>query len=415
MHLLTLGANHHSAPIDFRERLSFSPDMLTPSVRTLRESGIAEGVVLVSTCNRTELYLTSENAISSQRVTEWLSDTRRVSLEKLKQNTYQHNDTNVPRHLFRVASGLDSMALGEPQILGQLKDAYQRAVQANSVNSTLNQLFQHAFYVAKDVRTQTRLGENPISMVYAATKLPNHFFGKFEKLTAMIIGAGDTAQIAAKNLANMGVKKFIFANRTFTKAQALAAHYHGYAINLEQIDDHLHEADIVFSAATATQALIDGDMVGRALTARKQRMQLYLDLSVPRNIVANAVDNAYVYDVDDLKDIIDRNKSVREESAQAAEKLIETYHQDFLKRLALKRNATLIQSVQQTAQSDKDVALAHALRQLNRGDAPEVVIERLVNSLSKKIAHHPMKLIRHASDHGNDDMLALIEQVYDDQ
>lgn len=415
MHLLTLGANHHSAPIDFREQLSFAPDALAPSVRALRESGMAEGAVLVSTCNRTELYLTSENPISSHRVKEWLSDTRRVSLEQLKQNTYQHNDTSVSRHLFRVASGLDSMALGEPQILGQLKASYQRAVNAKSVDSTLNQLFQHAFYVAKDVRTQTRLGENPISMVYAATKLPNHFFGRFEKLTVMIIGAGETSQIAAKNLANMGVKKFIFANRTFAKAQALASHYHGYAINLTQIDDHLNEADIVFSAAAATQPLVNDDMVVRALSARKQRMQLYLDLSVPRNITASGVDNAYVFDVDDLKDIIDRNISVREESAQAAEKLIEIYHKDFLKRLARQRNSELIKSVQTTAQNEKDIALAHAIRQLNRGDDATEVIERLANSLSKKIAHHPMKLIHHASDHSNDDMLALIEQVYDSQ
>lgn len=412
MSLLALGVNHQTASVDMRERISFTPCDVSGAITGIRKEKLANEVVMLSTCNRTELYLAE--ASRPQRVLEWLADNRQVSLPQLQNHSYLYENQAVSKHLFRVATGLDSLALGEPQILGQIKAAYQTALDNNSVKQTLNRLFQEAFYVAKNIRSDTKLGENSISIAYAAVKLSEQFFGDYKPLTALIIGAGQTGELAAKNLHKKGVGKILIANRTLSKAQELALQLDGYAMTLGQIESHIHEADIIVSATGRGDFTVTAPMIADKQQQRRQRMQLLLDLAVPRDIdpAVSELTNTYLFGVDSLQNIIEKNQHLREQAAIQAEALVDDYNKHFCDWLQLRQHHHLIKHVHQMAQTEKEQLTEKAMKQLAKGESPEQVINELAMRLTKKLTHHPSLLIRQACEQGNSELLESFRSIY---
>lgn len=412
MSILALGVNHQTASLAMREQLSFSPADVPTAIDAIRREKLAEEVVMVSTCNRTELYLADFQ--QPKNIYEWIADYRRVSLPELKSHSYLYENEQASRHLFRVATGLDSLALGEPQILGQIKAAYQTSLEHNSVKKTLNRLFQEAFYVAKNIRSDTKLGENSISIAYAAVKLSEQFFDDYGDLTALIIGAGQTGELAAKILKKKGIGKLLIANRTLSKAQALAVEMGGYAMPLEQLTQHVHEADMIISATGRGDFTVTRSMLGQAQKQRKYRMQLLLDLAVPRDIdpAIKTLDNSYLFAVDDLQSIIDKNQSIREQAAQQAEALIDDYNRHFNEWLQLRQHHRLIKNVHDFAQNEKDKLTQQAIKRLINGDDATQVVNELATRLAKKLTHQPSILIRQASEKGQIELLDMIKSIY---
>lgn len=412
MSILTLGVNHQTASLAMREQLSFSPADVPSAIDAIRREKLAEEVVMVSTCNRTELYLADFER--PQTIYEWMADYRHVALADLKTHSYLYQDEQASRHLFRVATGLDSIALGEPQILGQIKAAYQTSIEHNSVKQTLNRLFQEAFYVAKNIRSNTKLGENSISIAYAAVKLSEQFFDDYSNLTALIIGAGQTGELTAKTLKKKGIGKLLIANRTLSKAQNLAVNVGGYAMPLEQLEQHLHEADIVISATGRGDYTVNRNSLSHAQKQRKHRMQLLLDLAVPRDIDPgiSKLSNSYLFAVDDLQNIVDKNQSIREQAAQQAEALIDDYNRHFNEWLQLRQHHRLIKNVHEYAQGEKDKLTQHAMKRLMSGDDPTQIINELATRLTKKLTHQPSMLIRQASEKGQIELLDTIKSIY---
>lgn len=412
MSILAFGVNHQTASLNLRERVSFLPEDVPTAINTLRRENIAEEVVMVSTCNRTELYLANVN--QPTHVCEWVADYRQISAADLQRHAYFYENEQASRHLFRVATGLDSLALGEPQILGQIKAAYQTSLENNSVKQTLNRLFQEAFYVAKNIRSDTRLGENSISIAYAAVKLSEQFFDNYGELTALVIGAGQTGELAAKTLHKKGIGKILIANRTLSKAQNLATQLGGYAMPLSQVSQHLHEADIIISATGRGEFTVTHTGLKSAQKHRKQRMQLLLDLAVPRDIEPKTkkLHNIYCFSVDELQDIIAKNQSLREQAAEQAELLVEEYNKHFNEWLQLRRHHHLIKSLHEFAQNEKEKLTEHAIKRLVKGDDPTHVVNELATKLSKKLTHQPSLLIRQASEKGQVELLESIKSVY---
>lgn len=412
MSILAFGVNHQTASVDVRERVSFAANDVPLAINQIRQEKLADEVVMVSTCNRTELYLADVN--KPENIYEWVSDNRRIALTDLKKHAYLYQDEKASRHLFRVATGLDSLALGEPQILGQIKAAYQTSLEQNSVKQTLNRLFQEAFYVAKNIRSDTKLGENSISIAYAAIKVSEQFFDDYQDLTALIIGAGQTGTLAAKTLKKKGIGKVLIANRTLSKAQDLAVSVGGYAMPLEQLAQHLHEADIIVSATGRGELTVTKTMMAAAQKQRRQRMQLLLDLAVPRDIDAHIkeLDNSYVFAVDDLQSIITKNRALREQAAEHAETLIEDYNRHFHDWLLLRQHHKLIKNVHEFAQQEKEKLTQQAMKRLVAGDDASQVINELATKLAKKLTHHPSILIRQASEKGQIELLDNIKSIY---
>lgn len=412
MSIITLGVNHQTASLALREQLSFPPAEVPAAIASIRKERLADEVVMVSTCNRTELYLAAEKR--PNHIHEWLADYQRVALSDVKKHAYYFENEQASKHLFRVATGLDSLALGEPQILGQIKAAYQTSLEQNSVKQTLNRLFQEAFYVAKNIRSQTKLGENSVSIAYAAVKLSEQFFAQYQPLTALIIGSGQTGQLAAKTLQKKGIGKLLIANRTLSRAQALAAEVGGYAIPLAQVDKHLHEADIIISATGSEALTISGQHLKEQQPLRKQRMQLLLDLAVPRDIdpQIKQLNNAYLFTVDDLHKVIEQNQHLREQAAQAAESLIDDYNQHFYEWLQLRQHHKLIKWLHDYAQNEKEKLTAKAMQRIANGDEPAIVMNELATKLTKKLIHQPSLLIRRAGEADNLALLDAIRAVY---
>ncbi|MGY0399620.1 MAG: glutamyl-tRNA reductase [Ostreibacterium sp.] len=412
MSILALGVNYQTASLSMREQLSFAPEDVLTAITDIRQEKLADEVVMLSTCNRTELYLTPTSKPAD--IYKWLSDYRQVSLPELKSHSYLYQDDQASHHLFRVATGLDSLALGEPQILGQIKAAYQTSVAQNSVRKTLNRLFQEAFYVAKNIRSDTKLGENSISIAYAAVKLSEQFFDDYSQLTALIIGAGQTGTLVAKTLQKKGIGKILIANRTLSKAQNLAVNVSGYAMPLHQLEQHIHEADIIISATGRGNFTVTKEVIQVAQKARKQRIQLLLDLAVPRDIDPDIrqLSNSYVFAVDDLQNIIDKNQSLREQAAEQAEALIDDYNRHFNEWLQLRQHHQLIKNVHDYAQNEKEKLTDIARKNLINGGDPVQVIDELATRLTKKLTHQPSMLIRQASEKGQIELLDTIKSIY---
>lgn len=413
MKLLVLGLNHKTAPVEVRERLAFGPDIIAGALRDLVNcEGVREGVIL-STCNRTEVYCATEEG-AEERVRRWLSGFHGLEHERIEPFLYAHADRAAVTHLLRVASGLDSLVLGEPQILGQVKSAYQTACDCSTTGKLLSRLFQHTFSVAKIVRTETAIGSSPVSVAFAAVSLARQIFSDLSQQTALLIGAGETIELAARHLYHNGIGRIIVANRTIERAHDLAAQFNGYAIALTEIGNHLPEADIVISSTASPLPILGKGTVERALKKRKHRPIFMVDIAVPRDIEPEVgeLPDVYLYTIDDLKGVIDEGLRTRQAAAQQAEEIIEFQAGEFMAWWRSLDAAGLIQDYRQRAEALRDEVLARARRQLEAGKPPAEVLNFLAHTLTNKLLHAPSSRLRQAARDGESFLLEAANELF---
>lgn len=412
MPLLALGINHKTAPVRIRERIAFSAERTGEALHDLLARGVRE-VAILSTCNRTELYCGLEQN-DSRRIIEWLGNYHTIKFSELQPYLYQHPDQWAVRHLLRVASGLDSMVLGEPQILGQVKSAYQAASAAGTLGSRLNRLFQHTFAVAKQVRTDTHIGASPVSVAFAAVSLARQIFADLSRQTALLIGAGETIELVAQHLHENQIGRIVIANRTLIRARELALPLGGYAIGLDEIPAHLAEADIIITSTASPAVILEQSQVRRSLKQRKHRPVFMVDIAVPRDIdpAVGELEDVYLYTVDDLQTIIEENLQSRQAAARQAEEIIETQVNHFMAWLRAQDNVNSIRALRHQAETTRDEVYARAQRQLNQGKNPHEVLRYLANTLTSKLIHHPSVALRQAGAQGRSDLVDIIKALY---
>lgn len=412
MTLLALGLNYNTAPVAVRERLAFSADMLDSSLRELKRIKDISEAAILSTCNRTEFYCKTA-APNQQILIDWVANSRNIDPGEFAPYLYCHTDTQLIRHMFRVASGLDSMILGEPQILGQMKTAYQAALDAGTLGKQLGKLFQSTFTAAKKVRTDTAIGSSPVSVAFAAVQMAQQIFDKLSDQTALLIGAGETIELTARHLTQQDIGRVIIANRTYDKAHTLAMQFNGFAIALSELPNHLHEADIVISSTASQLPILGKGRVESALKKRKHKPMFMVDLAVPRDIEAEVehLSDVYLYTVDDLKNTIDQNMNSRRQAAEQAEEIIDTQVGQFLAWLRAQGAQTTIQDYRQQAEQIRNEALQKALAMLKNGTPPEEALNRLAHALTNKLIHTPSAQIRAAAENERHDLVAAAREI----
>jgi len=414
MALLAVGLNHKTAPVQIRERVAFAPDQLPDTLRNLvAQANIREAAIL-STCNRTEMLCCVDTA-DSDIIIEWLRQHREFSANELNPYMYIHPEQSAVRHMLRVASGLDSLVLGEPQILGQLKDAYSTAKDAGTVGTQLSKLFEYTFSVAKQVRTDTAIGASPVSVAFSAVSLSKQIFSDLSKHTALLIGAGETIELAARHLKESGIKRLIIANRTVAKAEALVKELEGYAITLGEIPAHLAEADIVISSTASQLPILGKGAVERAIKIRKHQPILMVDIAVPRDIEEEVgeLDDVYLYTVDDLQEIIDEGLRSRQEAALQAEEIIDTQVTHFMGWLRSLDAVSTIRNYRSKIDIIREAELDKAKRMLAQGNDPEKVLTQLARGLTNKIVHTPSAQMKQAGFDGRSDLLDAARELLD--
>ncbi|MGD8483461.1 MAG: glutamyl-tRNA reductase [Thioalkalispiraceae bacterium] len=413
MTLFAFGINHKTAPVEIREKVAFVPEKLQAALKELTHSANIHEAAIVSTCNRTELYC-GVDSDDAQAVIEWFRKYHNLKASEIEPYIYTHADTEAVQHLLRVASGLDSLVLGEPQILGQIKDAYATASEAGTIGRQLNRLFQHTFSVAKQVRTDTAIGASPVSVAFAAVNLAKQIFAHLEEHTAMLIGAGDTIELVARHLKEQGIKKIIVANRTVERAQTLAEQFDGEAIALADMPDHLVEADIIISSTASQLPILGKGAVERASKARKHRPMFMVDIAVPRDIEpeVNSLDDVYLYTVDDLQEVIEEGRQSREEAAQQAEEIIEQQVEHFMGWLRSLDAVDTIRAVREQAEEVRDEVMKNARRQLAAGKDPEQVLNELARTLTNKLVHEPSVQMSRAAYDGREDILDTARELF---
>lgn len=413
MTLIAYGINHATAPIEVREKVSFGNDTVSDALNELKhQNGVHEAAIL-STCNRTEIYCNIDQENHHNPI-DWLHNFHGMKQDLLKPYLYKYPDENAVRHVLRVASGLDSMILGEPQVLGQLKVAYQQAISAGSIGHQLNRLFQHSFHVAKEVRSNTAIGSHPVSVAYAAVRLAQQIFGELKDQTALLIGAGETIELAAKHLYDNGLRRMIIANRTLERSQRLASEYSVYAIQIGDIPKHLAEADIVISSTASPLPILGKGAVESAIKTRKHKPMFMVDIAVPRDIEVEVgeMDDVYLYSVDDLKNLVQENLRSRQDAAIQAEKIIDTQAQEFMNWLSSLDAVSTIRALRgQAEQIQKDV-IQKGLLKLRNGADPETILMETARSLTNKLIHVPSSKLRNASAQNRDDLLQAAEELY---
>jgi glutamyl-tRNA reductase len=411
--LIALGLNHQTASIDLRARVAVSAELLPEALESLlRQEGVLEASV-ISTCNRTEVYCCVEAGAEAVPA-EWLAMQHRIELNELRGSLYQHVDGAAVRHLFRVATGLDSLVLGEPQILGQVKDAWQHSRNAGAVKAALDRLFQHSFAVAKRVRTDTRIGAHPVSVAFASVRLAQRVFAELSQATVLLIGAGETIELTARHLADQNVKRLLIANRTYDNAHALAQRFGGYALGLDELLLHLPEADIVFSATAATDPIVSRSDVAYALKKRRHKPMLLMDLAVPRDIdpAVGELDDVFLYTVDDLDQVIEEGMRSRREAAEQAEAIIDLQVDHFLAWWRASDQQGVIRHIRSQAESERDALLLKAQQMLVQGKAAEDVLRFLATTLTNKLLHAPSANLRAAAQRGDIDLLRAGERLF---
>jgi glutamyl-tRNA reductase len=413
MSILTLGINHTTAPVAVRERLALPAERIEAALRDLRNLPQIAGAAILSTCNRTELYCESETS-DQDTLIEWIAAHQRLSADDFRPYLYHHDGTDTIRHMFRVACGLDSLILGEPQILGQMKTAYQAANEAGTLGKILSKLFHYTFAAAKKVRTDTAIGSSPVSIAFAAVRLAQRIFDDLSQQTAVLIGAGDTIELTARHLTENHIGGLIIANRTFDRAHALAARFDGFAIALEELPRHLARADILVSSTGSPLPILGKGSVESAIRTRKHKPMFMVDLAVPRDIepeVAQLPD-VYLYTVDDLRDTVEENLKSRQEAAKKAEEIIDVEVAHFLAWLRAQGVSSTIRDFRDSAEAVRDESLAKALKALQRGRTPEEALALLADSLTRKLIHSPSTQIRLAGVNERPDLVAAARELF---
>lgn len=413
MTLLAVGINYNTAPVSIRERLAFPAEILESSLQELWHLKEISEAAILSTCNRTEFYCKSTTA-NKQILIDWVAESRKINPAEFTPYLYYHTDSQLIRHMFRVACGLDSMILGEPQILGQMKTAYQAAYEAGTLGKQLGKLFQYTFSAAKKVRTDTAIGSSPVSVAFAAVQLAQQIFDKLSDQTALLIGAGETIELAARHLSQQGVGRIIVANRTYDKAHTLASQFNGYAIALSELPTHLAEADIVISSTASQLPILGKGRVESAVKKRKHKPMFMVDLAVPRDIEAEVeqLSDVYLYTIDDLQNTIDQNMNSRRQAAEQAEEIIDTEVEHFLAWLRSQGAQSTIRDYRYQAEQMRDEALQKALALLRNGASPEEALNRLAHSLTNKLIHTPSIQIREAGENERHDLIAAAREIF---
>ncbi len=386
--IFTLGINHHSAPLAIRERVAFHAESLQQALHNLIGAKPVKEAAILSTCNRTELYCAAE---SPALAVDWLSDYHRIEHHQIKPYLYTLDQPEAVRHAFRVASGLDSMVIGEPQILGQMKDAMRVAEEAGTLGTSLHKLFQRSFAVAKEVRTTTAIGANTVSMAAAAVHLAERIFESVGEQRVLFIGAGEMIELCAAHFGAQKPRQITVANRTLERGQALAARYEGNAIRLDELADYLPQHDIVVSCTASPLPIIGLGMVERAIKARRHRPIFMVDLAVPRDIEMEVgeLDDVFLYTVDDLAQVVESGLESRQAAVVQAEAIITQQVESFLHWLDGRETVPLIRSLRDTAERMRRHEIEHAMKLLAKGETPELVMEQLSQRLTNKLLHAP--------------------------
>lgn len=400
MTLLALGINHKTAPVALREKVAFTPDSLVEALASLKKLEGVDESVIVSTCNRTELYVNTQDE-SGQKLLQWLSDFHHLDVQEISSNSYVLAQDEAVKHIMRVASGLDSLILGEPQILGQVKQAFGDAKHSGMINSEFDKLFQHTFSVAKRVRSETDIGANAVSVAYAAVQLAKHIFAELPKRSVLLVGAGETIELVAQHLKEQGVSKIAVANRTVARAEALAETLGASVYTLSQVPEHLKDFDIVISSTASQLPLIGKGMVEKALKQRKNMPMFLVDLAVPRDIESevNDLGDAYLYTVDDLQHIVQKNLENREQAAIEAEKLIDKQAGDYMTWKQSQQSIDLVRQYRQKGMAQRDDIVEKAKAQLAEGKEAEAVLEEMAYKLTNALLHPTTLALREAAMH----------------
>lgn len=409
--IFTLGLNHHSAPLAIRERVAFGADKLQHALADLTRSQPVKEVAILSTCNRTEIYCAAE---SPEVVIEWLSHYHGVERSQILPYLYTHDQPEAIRHAFRVASGLDSMVIGEPQILGQMKDAVRAAEESGTLGTQLHKLFQRSFSVAKEVRSTTAIGANIVSMAAAGVHLAERIFESIGDQRILFIGAGEMIELCAAHFCAQKPKKVTIANRTVERGRALAEQYGGTAIRLDELAEHLPQHDIVVSCTASPLPIIGLGMVERAIKARRHRPIFMVDLAVPRDIEEEVgeLDDIFLYTVDDLAQVVESGLESRQAAVVEAEDIIKTRVQDFLGWLQARNTVPVIRALRDSAERMRRHELEHAQKLLAKGESPEKVLEHLSQRLTNKFLHAPTQTLNLAEGSERAELQAAAERLF---
>ncbi|MDU5729726.1 MAG: glutamyl-tRNA reductase [Citrobacter freundii] len=400
--VLALGINHKTAPVSLRERVTFSPDTLDQALDSLQALPMVQGGVVLSTCNRTEIYLSVEEQDNlREALIRWLCEYHNLNEEDLRNSLYWHQDNDAVSHLMRVASGLDSLVLGEPQILGQVKKAFADSQKGHQNASALERMFQKSFSVAKRVRTETDIGASAVSVAFAACTLARQIFESLSTVTVLLVGAGETIELVARHLREHKVKKMIIANRTRERAQVLADEVGAEVISLSDIDARLQDADIIISSK---------GMVERALKNRRNQPMLLVDIAVPRDVEPEVgkLSNAYLYSVDDLQSIISHNLAQRKAAAVEAETIVEQEASEFMAWLRAQGASDTIREYRSQSEQIRDELTAKALAALQQGGDAQAIMQDLAWKLTNRLIHAPTKSLQQAARDGDSERLNIL-------
>lgn len=411
MTLLALGINHKTAPVALRERVTFTPDTLDEALNSLLAQPMVQGGVVLSTCNRTELYLSVEQQENLQeQLVRWLCDYHQLGEEEVRNSLYWHHGNDAVSHLMRVASGLDSLVLGEPQILGQVKKAFSDSQRGHSLSSELERMFQKSFSVAKRVRTETDIGASAVSVAFTACTLARQIFESLSTVNVLLVGAGETIELVARHLREHNVKKLMIANRTRERAQVLADEVNAEVIALADIDARLAEADIIISSTASPLPIIGKGMVERALKARRNQPMLLVDIAVPRDVEPEVgkLPNAYLYSVDDLQNIIEKNMAQRKAAAVQAETIVVQESSEFMSWLRAQSAVSTIREYRSQAEQVRSELEERALAALQQGADPQQVMRDLAHKLTNRLIHAPTKSLQQAARDGDGERLQIL-------
>lgn len=411
MNLIALGINHNSAAVEVRERVAFAPEQVSEALADACVDAQLSEVVILSTCNRTEIYAIAadgEAAVEkAHQVILWMANYHHLSAQELSDCAYHYEAEEAVQHMMQVASGLDSMVLGEPQIFGQMKSAFSVASDSGTVGSELGRLFPRIFSVAKRVRTDTAIGENPVSVAYASVDLAGHIFSNLNTTSALLVGAGETIELVARHLIQAGVRKIVIANRTLGRARELAQKFGAEAVLLSEIPEQLIHSDIVITSTASQLPILGKGAVEQALKVRKHRPILMVDIAVPRDIEVQVgeLNDVYLYSVDDLREIVEQNMLSRQTEARKADVIIAESVQLFLEEIRSLAAVDSVKEYRQMAEQLRDKELERAVRALSKGDDPAQVAAMLARNITNKLIHAPTAGLKEASAAGRQDML----------
>ena len=395
-YIAALSVNHQLATVATREKVAFTQNELAPAIKALKSIAGIKACVIFSTCNRSEIYVNCDIEDNREILSQFLASTHGVEHTSLLQYISYFEGDKVIEHICSVAAGLDSLVLGEPQIFGQLKEAYQFSKEHNALDKTLEKLFQHAFATAKKVRTETKIGASPVSVAYCAVKLSEKIFTDLSNQTVLLIGAGEMIELSAQHLHQKGVKRMIIANRTVENTHDIAIRYDAETINLKQLSEYLHLADIVISSTAAPVPIIGKGLIETVLVQRKHQPMLLIDLAIPRDIEpeSDQLEDIFLYTVDDLQQVIEGNIESRKQEKILAEKIIEKENIEFRAWLDSIPNETIIKEYNKQANQVKDDAINSAMKKLESGVDPDAIIKELADRLTSKLLHAPFQNIK---------------------